>query len=531
MEDIDRIEVIRGPGGTIWGPNAVNGVINIITKRLQRHAGNAGFRGRRQRGAGLPELRATAAATAETSIIAFTARASRAGPKTIRTGGISTIGEPSRAAFAWTGTKTSATPSPCRAMSTTKRPARACRPPAIRRRTRRSWMPTRCSPAEMSWAAGNESSSDGNDIQIQAYYDRTNRHEPNFARDPQYIRRRFPAASSTCRRGSRFPGAWARASIRSTIPRLSRACTFVPNKRTDYLLTAFLQDEIGLVDHRLSLTLGTKLLRTNFTGFELEPSARLLWTPAEKQTVWAAFTHALRTPSDAEENFYLSGLRRHDRRTARRISRDSTPTRTLRRNSSMAMNWATAALLGQKLYVDVTGFYNHYHDLFSEEFAGRPFLETHAGARASSASGAVPQRPAGLHQGRGDRSRMETHALLAAARIVFVPAHESRKGAAFRRRGHGADHRRVQSAASGDGSIRLRSLEEAATGSRLIVMSARCRARLVPAYSTGDARFGWRFSRQFELSLGRTEPSATVACGIRGRSGPWSASGEALTRD
>ena len=48
MEDIDRIEVIRGPGGTIWGPNAVNGVINIITKDAKRHPGHAGLRGRRQ---------------------------------------------------------------------------------------------------------------------------------------------------------------------------------------------------------------------------------------------------------------------------------------------------------------------------------------------------------------------------------------------------------------------------------------------------------------------------------------------------
>ena len=122
-------------------------------------------------------------------------------------------------------------------------------------------------------------------------------------------------------------------------------------------MTAFVQDEIGLLDRRLSLTLGTKLLRTNFTGSgaELEPSARLLWTPTETQTVWAAFTHALRTPSDAEANFNLSG---YIATTAGGVpfSLVSTPTPISLPNSSMVMNSATAVSLGTKFYVDVVEF-------------------------------------------------------------------------------------------------------------------------------------------------------------------------------
>ena len=105
LDDIDRIEVIRGPGGTIWGPNAVNGVINIITKSSKETKGalvsagggnveqgflNSRYGGGNGQGLQLSNLRHGVHALA---------------PNIIRMDGTSTIGAMSRAAFAWTGRK------------------------------------------------------------------------------------------------------------------------------------------------------------------------------------------------------------------------------------------------------------------------------------------------------------------------------------------------------------------------------------------------------------------------------------------
>src|SRR5439155_611300 len=68
------------------------------------------------------------------------------------------------------------------------------------------------------------------------------------------------------------------------------------------LLNSFVQDEITLVPDRLRLTLGSKCEHNDFTGWEFQPSARAAWTPTEKQTLWAAVSRAVRTPSRAEDD-------------------------------------------------------------------------------------------------------------------------------------------------------------------------------------------------------------------------------------
>jgi iron complex outermembrane receptor protein len=277
--------------------------------------------------------------------------------------------------------------------------------------------------------------------------------------------------------------------------------TFVPNRRTDYLLTAFVQDEIGLVDRRLSLTLGTKFLRTNFTSgaAQLEPSVRLLWSITEQQTLWTAYTHALRTPSDSEENFNLSGYIG--------TAADGTPyfARFIA-NPNFASEQLNGYELGYRRFVGrkflfgTAGFYNHYHDLFSEDIIGSTFLE---------ASPGPPHLllPAQFRNGlRGTTKGME-----------FVP--EFRPADFWRLRGsYSYLHMNIdKSPGSGDiGSgpgISGSSPQHQVTVMSGFDLSKRLQldltyryvsalpGQLVNAYSTGDARLGWQLSRQLELSF------------------------------
>ena len=373
LEDIDRIEVIRGPGGTIWGPNAVDGVINIITKRTSDTLGTFASMGGGSEEQGFFNARYGGddghGLTYRVYAKGYTRgpeehpdhdnfddwRGVQGGFRMDWTGG-------NRDAFTLQGDAYKQEDGERVSLSTYTPPL------------------TENVDGNAALSGGNvlirwkRTLSDTNDFQVQAYYDRTNRYEPNLGENRDTFDVDFLERTKVSARQQLSYGLGARASD-GRFMEVASGLVFTPAHRLDYLFSGFVQDDIGLVGNKLMLTAGSKILRTNYAGFEFEPSVRLLWTPTDKQSFWASFTHALRTPSDAEEDFYLSsyigvasnGLPFFARFNA---NPDFAP------EQLNAYELGFRRLFGRNFFVDVAGFVNHYHDLFSEDITGPLSIES-----------------------------------------------------------------------------------------------------------------------------------------------------------
>jgi iron complex outermembrane receptor protein len=497
LEDVDRIEVIRGPGGTIWGPNAVNGVINIITKSTKETHGamvsagggdsEQGFLHARYGGSSgkfdyrIYELGFNRGPQYHPDGINFDRwRAIQAGFRT-------DWAKNSRDTVTFQGdiydegagtgvTVANYTQPYSQVVYGTERLSGG----NILGRWQRVF-------------------GEGKDLQLQAFYDRTNRHQPNFAdlRDTYDIdfldRFRLPFRQQiSWGLGARF----SRGDNPVVVPGL----TFLPSPRTDRLLSAFLQDEITLVDKRLTLTLGTKFLETNFTGLQLQPTGRLLWTPSSKQSVWAAFTHAVRTPSDAEENFTLLGFTGQIVNGLPFFARFN-PNPNFRSEELNGYEAGYRFLVHSNLYFDIAGFYNHYSDLFSEDITGPPFVETsppptHILLPARFGNGllgttkgiefAPEWRPVSSWRLRAAYSYLQmdiqkSRGSLDIGTAPFIAGSSPKHELSFQ---SGLDFAKVFSF---DLTYRY-------------VGALPALNQKVPAYSTADARFDWQISREIKLS-------------------------------
>lgn len=374
LEDVDRIEVIRGPGGTIWGPNAVNGVVNIITKSTRDTHGAFASVGGGNVDQGTVNVR-YGGGNGRTLDYRVYGMGFDSGPefhldghdydswRALQGGFRMDFSKGDRDNFMVQGdiydegageTVTAVTYAP-------------------------PYSQILQGTEQLSGgnivARWHRIQGDGKDIQVQAYYDRENRREPNFTdlRDTYDVdfldRFRLPGRQQISW------GAGARFS-HGRNPTVISGLFFLPESKTDELFSGFFEDRIGLMPDRLSLSVGTKLLKTNYTGLQLQPSVRLLWTPTDKQSLWASFTHAVRTPSDAERRFYLTGFIGLAPGGTPFFARFNANPNFGSEELNGGYEIGYRRLIGQSLYFDIATFFNHYSDLFSEDITGAPFLES-----------------------------------------------------------------------------------------------------------------------------------------------------------
>lgn len=304
IEDIDRIEVIRGPGAALWGANAVNGVINIISKPAKDTQGwlatagggseEQGFVGARYGGELQDGVHYRVYGKFFNQDDSTLAGGNNAEDRwRMGRGGFR---------IDWDGSQNNLLTLQGDGYFGDEQdlfavPAAA--PPFIE-----------YVKSDSDVAGGNilgrwtHTFADDSSLQLQMYYDRT-------LRDATIVREDRDTADIDLQHrfllGQRQEIVWG-LNYRVTADDLkgSTNVSLSPSQRTTHLVSAFVQDEIDLVPDRLRLTLGSKFEHNDFTGFEIQPSARLLWTPRDRHTVWASVSRAVRTPSRAEDDVTLN---------------------------------------------------------------------------------------------------------------------------------------------------------------------------------------------------------------------------------
>ena len=372
LADVDRIEVIRGPGAALWGANAVNGVINIITKSARETQGTlvTAVAGDEERGnLGLRQgVQLAPTAWLRLSALGFERDASA------ESGG-------NRGSDDWRLAQGGFRLDWDRSLADTL----TVQGDLYRGDLGETFhVPTLVPPYQETLGADTRVTggnllgrwrrvvSPSADWAVQVYFDRALNKDvvAGQARstwDLDLQQRFSPAAGHNFLWG----GGYRHSSDRTSNGLVTR---FSPASRRLDLYRLFAQDEWTLVEDRLKLTAGVQFERNEHTGFEAQPTLRLLFTPAPRQSLWLAVSRAVRTPSRAEDDVQIN----------QGVIPPATPGDlpvlvALVGNRRVKSEKLTACELGwrdqvtPRLSADLSTFYNRYRDLVTVEY-GTPYL-------------------------------------------------------------------------------------------------------------------------------------------------------------
>lgn len=466
LSDVDRIEAVRGPGGAAWGANAVNGVINVISKPAAatrgtavhltagspehvigsvRHGGRFGDGGSyrvygkfRDRGA---QLFATGVSSEDTF---------RSGQGGFR------LESPLATATSW----------------------------FVQGDIYRGYEGLAAQDEDTRIGGGNIMArwtrrfSGSSEMQAQVYYDRTLRHVPMQFKETRHTFDVDTLHRRSAGRHQFMVGGNFRVIDGRDIG--TAGFRFVPEDRTDKLVGLFAQDEITVRPDRVFVTLGTKFERNDFTGFEVQPTARLRVRINGRHTLWTAVSRAVRLPTRIDTDL--------------RLVNPVTDAVTLTGSDDFDAETVVAYEAGYRIRphpivsIDSAFFVNRYDDLRSQELptaAGRPVvLANMLNARTSGAELAATVRP---------RENWRVHASYAYLHRAFSVDAGSRDPFTGASEGNDPSH-----------LFAIRSAADLPHGLQLDVTARAIGARptpVVPAYAEMDIRVGWTIRPGWELSV------------------------------
>jgi iron complex outermembrane receptor protein len=302
LEDVERIEVISGPGGTLWGVNAVNGVINVVTRRAQDTVGNLVAIGAGTDEAGgvfrhgrvLGEhgaLRLSLSHRRHDNTRTLSGEAIDDEGERVRVG--FRLDAPARGGwFTLTGAAyevTEGQPEPgAIAISGVDLPLGDIDASGLNLLAR--------------WEHLDDQ---GAGTTLQFYFDRTRREvPPTFSQDLDIFDLQFQQGLQPLGRHRLTWGANARAS-RDRVTN-SPWFAFLPASVDQQWVSIYGQDHIELTaDARL--VLGARIERNDYTGNEVLPNARWTWQVSPEHLLWSAWSRAVRAPSRLDRDAYIPG--------------------------------------------------------------------------------------------------------------------------------------------------------------------------------------------------------------------------------